>query len=296
MSFRSGFVAVVGRPNVGKSTLVNSLVGQKVAITSDKPQTTRNRIQGVLTRPDGQVVFIDTPGIHKPLHLLGEHLVRSARQAWQEVDLILFVVDAEGGPGPGDRRIAVELGSLSTPVILGINKIDAAPEPREAAIAAFDALQVRPLVQRLPLSGLTGENLAELVAEILRRLPEGPHYYPDDWVTDHPEQFVAAELIREQILHLTREEVPHAVAVRVDAMARRSGSELVDIQATILVERESQRGILIGKGGSMLREVGTRARREIETLLGSPVFLELWVKVSEDWRKRRSVLRELGYR
>ncbi len=293
--FRSGFVAVVGRPNVGKSTLVNALVGHKVAITSDKPQTTRHTIRGVLSRPEAQIVFVDTPGIHKPLHRLGSYMVQTALATLEDVDAVLFVVDGTSPPGAGDRYVAERLAHLSRPVVVAVNKMDLlTPSQVESAISAYSTLC--PVAGALAVSAQTGRHLEELVQMLIRLLPEGPPYYPLDTVTDRPEEFLVAELIREKVLHLTREEVPHAVAVVVERMARREGRDLIDISATIYVERESQRGILIGKGGRMLREIGRLAREEIEAWLGSKVYLELWVKVSEDWREREGRLHSLGYR
>lgn len=295
--FRSGFVAIVGRPNVGKSTLLNTLVGQKVAIVSDKPQTTRNQIRCVLTRSDAQVVFLDTPGVHRPKHRLGERMVQSAYTALAEVDVVAFVVDIAAGIGPGDQYIAEALKKVSTPIILIANKMDAAAfdatEAQAKCKAAFPDLQFADIV---PLSALTGDGSGQLVDGIVERLPEGPKYYPDEWITDHPERFIVAELVREQVLHITREEIPHAVAVFVEKMSRRENQDLVDIEATLFVERDSQRGIIIGKGGATIRQVGTEARKEIEALLGSKVNLQIWVKVKRDWRNKEGALQELGYR
>jgi GTPase len=291
--FRSGFVALIGRPNVGKSTLMNALIGEKMAIISDKPQTTRNQIRGILTTEKAQMVFIDTPGIHKPQHRLGEKMVDVAVRTLNEVDIILLLVDAEAGPGGGDEYIINRLAQVQTPVILVANKQDSAGGEaaralldRYAGLYAFHAL--------LPVSALSGENLDQLLELVGALLPEGPQYYPSDMVTDQPERLVVAELIREKVLHLTRDEVPHAVAVEILSMAARPGRDLVDIQANIYVERDSQKGIVIGKQGAMLREVGQRSRMEIEALLGSPVFLQLWVKVKKDWRNREGTWQSMG--
>lgn len=293
--FRSGFVAIVGRPNVGKSTLLNRVVGQKVTIVSDKPQTTRNRIQCVWTTDEAQIVFLDTPGFHKPQDRLGEKMMEAARESLEEVDAVLFVTDGPGGPGRGDSYVAGALAPLRVPVILVINKADRLSQgEREEALASFASLGA--FHRTLLVSALTAEGVRELLEEIVAILPEGPKYYPDDWVVDHPEQFVVAELIREKALHLTREEVPHAVAVEIESMARRAERDLVEIRAHLYVERESQKGIVIGKGGRLLKEIGTRARAEIEALLGSPVFLDIRVKVRPDWREKESALRSLGYR
>lgn len=295
-AFRSGFVAVLGRPNVGKSTLLNMLVGHKVAIVSDKPQTTRNRIRGILTRPDAQVIFLDTPGLHKPQHKLGERMVQTALNTLSEVDAVAFLVDAAAGIGPGDGYVAALLRSVATPVLLVPNKIDACREaPDAVADACRQAFPENQFAAVVPVSALTGAGTDKLLEAILALLPEGPKYYPDEWVTDHPERFIIAELIREKVLHLTREEVPHSVAVYVERIAPRADKPLIDVHATLYVERDSQRGILIGKGGALIRRVGTEARREIEAILGSQVNLQLWVKVKKDWRNREGALRELGY-
>ncbi|NLY51873.1 MAG: GTPase Era [Firmicutes bacterium] len=296
-AFRSGFAAVVGRPNVGKSTMMNSLLGQKVAIVSDKPQTTRNRIHCILTRPDAQIVFLDTPGIHKPLHKLGEYMVKTALRTLNEVDAIVFVVDASKAPGRGDEFVAAQLKRADAPVILAANKVDlwesGREDEREEILAAYAALGDFDKV--MPVSALTGSGLTELVDAVIERLPEGPKYYPDDWITDHPEQFIMAELIREKVLLLTREEIPHATAVVVEKVEAREDRDLVDVWATIYVERSSQKGIVIGKGGSMLKEVGKLARQDIEALLGSQVNLQLWVKVKDDWREKAGTLSDFGY-
>ncbi|MBO8141430.1 MAG: GTPase Era [Firmicutes bacterium] len=290
---RSGFAALIGRPNVGKSTLLNRLVGEKVAIVSDKPQTTRHRIQAVLTRPDAQVVFIDTPGLHKPRHRLGEYMIQAARGTLSEVDVVLFVVDGAAGVAGGDRRIAEELSGIDTPVLLVINKMDLVKDP-EAAAKRFASLGG--FAGAVPVSALTGEGSESLVDEIVRRLPPGPKYFPEDWVTDRPEEFLVAELIREQVFHHTEQEVPHSAAVVVEEMRRRPGRELVDVRATIVVDRESQKGIIIGQGGHRLKRIGQLARLEIERLLGSPINLQLWVKAKPGWRDRPGALQELGYR
>lgn len=298
-TFHSGFVAVVGRPNVGKSTMLNKLVGQKVAIVSDKPQTTRNRIHCILTREDAQIVFLDTPGIHKPMHRLGEYMVDVAQRTLTEVDVILFVTDANHPPGRGDEYIAGLLADHETPVILVLNKIDlwegtpSGLDKAEHMPKAYAALG--DFTSIMPVSAQTGQGLGELLDEVVGLLPEGPKYYPDDWVTDHPEQFIIAELIREKVLELTREEIPHSVAVVIEEMRRREDRDLVDVWATIYVERRSQRGIVIGKDGSLLKQVGQLAREEIEGILGSQVNLQLWVKVKDDWRNKKGSLSSFGY-
>lgn len=292
-SHRSGFVAIVGRPNVGKSTLLNQIVGQKIAIMSDKPQTTRNKIQGVYTGDGVQIVFLDTPGIHKPNSRLGEHMVKSATDALKEVDAVLFLVDASAGPGGGDRYIIEQLSSVRTPVILGLNKIDLVhPEALLPLIAQYKDLYS--FAEIIPFSAKLGNNVSTLLEQFVRYLPEGPQYYPDDQVTDRPEQFVCAELIREQILRLTREEIPHSVAVTIEDMNVRENG-IVDISALIYVERDSQKPIVIGKNGALLKRIGEEARKEMERLLGSKIFLTLWVKVKKDWRNSDRVLSDLGF-
>lgn len=291
---RSGFVALIGRPNVGKSTLMNHFVGEKIAIMSDKPQTTRNKIRGVLTHEQGQIIFLDTPGIHKPQSRLGEQLVKTAKNTFTEVDLILFLIDAEEGIGGGDRFIISHLKQVNTPVFLVVNKIDRVhPDQLLPLIDQYRALY--PFAEIVPVSALQGNNTSTLLDLLFQKLPEGPMYYPTDQVTDHPEQFIVAELIREKVLQLTREEVPHSVAVVIDEMRFRDNQDILDIRAIIYTERRSQKGILIGKQGSLLKEVGKRARLECEALLGSRIYLDLWVKVKKDWRNELHTLRQLGY-
>lgn len=294
--FRSGFAALIGRPNVGKSTLLNSLVGEKVAIVSDKPQTTRHRIQAVLTRDDAQVVFIDTPGLHKPKHRLGEYMAKTAHSVIPDVDVVLFVVDGAVGVTGRDRWIARRLADARPPVMLIVNKMDlvtAQGIDQVEAVAPF--LELGNFVHVAALSALMGGGTTELVDEIVDRLPEGPKYFPDDWVTDRPEQFLIAEFIREQVLHNTEQEVPHSVAVLVEEMKPREGRDLIDVRATIIVDRESQKGIIIGREGAMLKRIGQAARAEIENLLGSQIHLQLWVKAKPGWRDRAGSLQELGF-
>ena len=292
--FKSGFVAIVGRPNVGKSTFMNYVLGQKIAIMSDKAQTTRNKIQGVYTKDDAQIVFLDTPGIHKPKHELGEFMVKSAYSALKEVDAVLFMVNVSEKRGPGDDFIIEKLKGIKTPIFLVLNKIDlVTPEVLLERVESYkDALDFAGV---FPISVLQGNNVNELMEGLINALPEGPQYYPADQITDHPEYFVVSELIREKILQLTQEEIPHSVAVTVDKM-QKDEFDKVHVYANIIVERKSQKGIIIGKGGRLLKEIGTRARRDIQQLLGNKVYLELWVKVEKDWRQRKSNLQEYGYR
>lgn len=294
--YKSGFISIIGRPNVGKSTFLNRVIGQKIAIMSDKPQTTRNKIQGVLSRSDSQMIFIDTPGIHKPKHKLGEFMIKVSKNTLREVDLIMFMVNAEQPLGKGDEFILELLEGNKTPVFLVINKIDTI-HPDELIDRINSYKDKYPFAEIVPISALQGNNVDNLLDTIERYLPEGPQYYPEDQVTDHPERFIISELIREKVLQLTREEIPHSVAVVIDKIKRDEEHEhMIRVQATIMVERDSQKGIVIGKRGAMLKEVGIRARKDIEMLLGSKVFLELWVKVQKDWRNKSTHLRDFGYR
>lgn len=292
--FKSGFVALIGRPNVGKSTLMNQVIGQKIAIMSDKPQTTRNKIHGVYTIEHAQIVFLDTPGIHKPQSKLGDYMMKVAHSTLAEVDAILFLVDVAEGIGGGDRFIIEQLKSVQTPVILVLNKIDKVhPEDLLPVISTYKELY--PFTEIVPVSALQGNNVTTMLEQITKYLEEGPQYYPADQVTDHPEQFVVAELIREKILHLTREEIPHSIAVTIEDI-RVEENGVVRISAVIFVERDSQKGIIIGKQGALLKQIGQQARHDIEALLGTKTFLELWVKVKKDWRNQERVLRDLGFR
>lgn len=294
-NFKSGFISIIGRPNVGKSTFLNHVVGQKIAIMSDKPQTTRNKIQGVVTSEDAQLIFIDTPGIHKPKHKLGDFMMKTARNTLKEVDVILFMVNANEPIGRGDRFIMEWLGKTETPVFLVINKIDLVhPDQLLEIITTYTAEY--DFAEIVPISALNGNNTDRLMDTLKAYVPEGPKYYPDDQVTDHPERFIIAEMIREKVLHHTREEVPHSIAVMIEKIERNEARNLVDIQAVIIVERDSQKGIVIGKRGALLKEIGTQARRDIEMLLGSKVYLELWVKVQRDWRNKPGQLKEFGFR
>ena len=292
--FKSGFVAIFGRPNVGKSTFINYVLGQKIAIMSDKAQTTRNKIQGVYTNQDCQIVFLDTPGIHKPKHELGNFMVESAYSALKEVDAVLFMVNAAEKRGPGDDFIIEKLKKIKTPVFLVLNKIDLI-SPDELLDRVESYQETIPFAGIIPISVLQGNNVQELMTTLTNHLPEGPQYYPSDQITDHPEYFVVSELIREKILHLTKEEIPHSVAVTVDKM-QKDEFDKVHVYANIIVERPTQKGIIIGKGGKLLKEIGVRARKDIEQLLGNKVYLELWVKVEKDWRKKKSHLQDFGYR
>lgn len=294
-SYKSGFISIIGRPNVGKSTFLNKVIGQKIAIMSDKPQTTRNKVQGVLTLDDAQLIFIDTPGIHKPKHRLGDFMMKVAQNTLKEVDLVLFMVNAQEGFGRGEEYIIEKLLNVKTPVFLVINKIDLIhPDQLMKVIGSyqdkFDFAEV------VPISALEGNNIDRLLQQIKERMPQGPQFYPADQVTDHPERFIVSELIREKALHLTREEIPHSLAVVIEKMERQPEKQMVHVMATIIVERDSQKGIIIGKQGSMLKEIGKRARHDIESLLGSKVFLELWVKVQKDWRNKATHLRDFGFR
>ncbi|MCL6471675.1 MAG: GTPase Era [Firmicutes bacterium] len=292
--FKSGFVAIVGRPNTGKSSLLNFLARRKVAIISDKPQTTRHRIRAILNFENAQIVLVDTPGLHKPKDALGAHLNQVARNTLKDVDAVIFMVDASKIIGSGDLFIAGELSGLNTPKILVLNKIDKI-KPQDLEVQLEVARQLGRFDDIIPISAITGENVDKLTEKLIGLLPEGPKYYPDDVITDQPERMVAAEFIREKVLELTREEVPHSVAVEVQEMKPRKDGEIVDIFATIFVERESQKGILIGKEGRMLKEIGSRARAEIEQLLGSHVYLDLRVRVKKDWRKEEKYVRQFGY-
>ncbi|RAM51451.1 MAG: GTPase Era [Hapalosiphonaceae cyanobacterium JJU2] len=292
--FKSGFIGIVGRPNVGKSTLMNQLVGQKIAITSPVAQTTRNRLRGILTTKEAQLIFVDTPGIHKPHHQLGEVLVQNAKIAIESVDVVLFVVDATTICGAGDRYIADLLSRSSTPVILGLNKVDQQTADSLNIDESYTQLANGYQWQTVKFSAKTGTGLDELQQLLIQNVEPGPYYYPPDLVTDQPERFIMGELIREQILLLTREEIPHSVAISIDKVEETT--TVTRVFATIHVERDSQKGILIGKGGSMLKAVGSAAREQIQKLIAGKVYLELFVKVQPKWRQSRIRLAELGYR
>lgn len=287
-------VAIVGRPNVGKSTLMNNVVGEKIAIMSDKPQTTRNTIQAVYTDDESQVVFLDTPGIHKPKNKLGEIMVKAATDAFSNVDLILFVVDSSRKIGPGDRRIMEDLRGSKTPIVLVINKIDQIEDKDEL----FDIIKMyddeKMFKEIVPISALKGKNVKTLINVIKEDLEEGPKYFPDYMVTDQPERVLIAELIREKVLHYVDDEVPHGVAVEIERMKARKDKEIIDISAVIYCERDSHKGIIIGKGGRKLKGIGKSARQDIELLLGSQINLQLWVKVKENWRNLQNYINNFG--
>lgn len=291
---KSGFVAIIGRPNVGKSTLLNRIVGQKIAIMSDKAQTTRNKIQGVYTTENMQIVFIDTPGIHKPKHRLGDYMVNEAYGALQEVEAVLFMVNADEKRGKGDNLIIERLQKLDVPVFLVVNKIDKIHLDDLLAVIQDYATQMD-FAEVVPLSATQGNNFETLMQLLEEQIPEGPQYFPKDQITDHPEYFIVSELVREKVLLFTQEEIPHSVAVVVDSM-KRDENDKIRIQATINVERDSQKGIIIGKGGKMLKQIGIRARQDMEKMLGDKVYLELWVKVQKDWRDKQRTLDDFGYK
>lgn len=294
MAFRSGFVTIIGRPNVGKSTLMNKIIGEKIAIISDKPQTTRNKIQGVYTQKNFQIIFLDTPGIHRPKHRLGQYMVRTAEETLRGVDVILFVVDEGISIGPDDKHIIEQLEGIETPIVLVINKIDKMDQQRLDIL--YNKYEKTGLFKNIvAVSALEGANLDNLTNLIVSYLPEGPKYFPDHMITDQPERLIAAELIREKILHYTEQEIPHGVAVEISLMEKRKEQDIVDINATIYCEKKSHKAIIIGKGGRKLKGIGKSARKDMERLLGSKVYLELWVKVKENWRDREGMLRDLGY-
>lgn len=293
--FHSGFVSIIGRPNVGKSTLLNRILGEKIVITSDKPQTTRNRIQGIYNYPGGQIVFIDTPGIHDPRSRLNRFMVEQALSAVREVDVILFLVEGGASVGKQEEMILHALERARAPVILVTNKIDCCAQ--DVVKATLDSYSGRyHFRDAIPVSALTGFGVERLTEAVAALLPEGPAYFPDDILTDVPERFVVAEIIREKVFHLTRDEVPYSVAVIVDSFKERPDGSLISISATITVERDSQKGIVIGRRGEMLKKIGSQARREIEDLLQVKVFLELFVRVRKDWSENEMMLKELGYK
>ena len=295
--FKSGFVTLIGRPNVGKSTLMNHLIGQKIAITSNKPQTTRNRIQTVYTDEErGQIIFLDTPGIHKAKNKLGDYMVNVAEHTLNEVDLILWLVEPTDYIGAGEQHIIEMLKNTKTPVILVINKLDTLSE-RDQMLTYIDTYRkVYDFAEIVPASALRGQNTDLIIDLIFQYLPEGPMFYDVDTITDQPERQIVAELIREKALHALNEEIPHGIAVSIERMKDRKGQNIVDIDATIICERDSHKGIIIGKGGAMLKKIGTNARYEIERLLGCKVNLKLWVKVKKDWRDSDILIKNFGYK
>lgn len=291
---KSGFVTLIGRPNVGKSTLMNHLIGQKIAITSNKPQTTRNRIQTVLTKEEGQIIFIDTPGMHKAKNKLGDYMMEAVNKTIKDVDVICWLVELDEKIGKGDEKIAEGLKDSKVPVILVINKIDShKPEEVMAAIAMYSKLLEFDSI--VPVSAKEGQNTDELIKEIFKFLPYGPQYYDEDTITDQPERQIVAEIIREKSLHALNDEIPHGIAVVIDMMKVRPGGKLVDIDASIVCERDSHKRIIIGKGGQMLKKIGSNARFEIERMLEMKVNLKLWVKVRKDWRDSDLLLKNFGY-
>jgi GTP-binding protein Era len=292
--YRSGFVGIIGRPNVGKSTLLNSLVRQKVAIISEKPQTTRNRIRAVVTKPDSQMIFVDTPGFHKPRDALGERLNSMVRSTMRDVDAVVFMLDGTQTVGSGDVFIAGELSKVENPVVGVVNKIDLLSEDKVSSQVEV-AKHLFPFAEVLPISSKLGVNVAGLVDRLEGFMPPGPMYFPEDAVSDQPERVLIGELVREKAMELTRDEVPHSIAVIVERVAPREGGELVDVEAVIYVERDSQKGIIVGKGGRVIKEIGTRARRDIEPLLGNQIFLDLRVKVEKDWSKNPDFIKRLNY-
>ncbi|MDC7301490.1 GTPase Era [Agathobacter ruminis] len=294
--FKSGFVTIIGRPNVGKSTLMNRLIGQKIAITSNKPQTTRNRIQTVYTDVEkGQIVFLDTPGIHKAKNKLGEYMVNVAEKTLNEVDVVLWLVEPTDYIGAGEQHIIEQLKKIKTPVILIINKVDTVD--REKVFSYIDVYRkVYDFAEIIPTSALRGQNMDDVIDSIFKYLPYGPMFYDEDTITDQPERAICAEIIREKALHALNDEIPHGIAVAIDQMKERKDGALIDIDATIVCERDSHKGIIIGKQGSMLKKIGSNARYEMERLLDTRVNLKLWVKVKKDWRDSDFLIKNFGYR
>lgn len=292
--FQSGFVSLVGRPNVGKSTLMNHLIGEKIAIISNKPQTTRNKITSILTKENFQCIFIDTPGIHKPKHKLGEYMVKSAENALNEIDVVLMLIEPTEKVLDKDKYVLEYLKNVKTPVILVINKIDTVEKQKLLQVIDNYRKEYR-FAEVVPISAIKGQNTEELLSVIQKYLPEGPQYFPEDMVTDQPERQIVSEIIREKALHLLQDEIPHGIAVEIMSMKKRTDKNLVDVEATIYCEKESHKGIVIGKQGSMLKKIGSRARTDVERLLGSPIYLQLWVKVKKDWRDSDFLLKNFGY-
>lgn len=293
-NFKSGFVAIIGRPNVGKSTLMNHLIGQKIAITSKKPQTTRNKIQTVYTCEDGQIIFLDTPGIHKAKNKLGEYMVNVAEQTLKDVDVILWLVEPTTYIGAGEKHIAEQLQKTSLPVILVINKVDTVK--KEDILQVIDNYRkLYDFAEIIPASALRGQNTKDIVNSLFKYMPYGPMFYDEDTVTDQPQRQIVAEIIREKALHALDEEIPHGIAVTIEKMRERKGQHIVDIEATIICERDSHKGIIIGKQGSMLKKIGSNARFEFEKMLEERVNLKIWVKVKKDWRDSDTLMKNFGY-
>lgn len=293
-NFKSGFVAIIGRPNVGKSTLMNHLIGQKIAITSKKPQTTRNKIQTVYTCEDGQIIFLDTPGIHKAKNKLGEYMVNVAEQTLKDVDVILWLVEPTTYIGAGEKHIAEQLQKTSLPVILVINKVDTVK--KEDILQVIDNYRkLYDFAEIIPASALRGQNTKDIVNSLFKYMPYGPMFYDEDTVTYQPQRQIVAEIIREKALHALDEEIPHGIAVTIEKMRERKGQHIVDIEATIICERDSHKGIIIGKQGSMLKKIGSNARFEIEKMLEERVNLKIWVKVKKDWRDSDTLMKNFGY-
>jgi len=293
-NYKSGFAAIIGRPNVGKSTLMNHLIGQKIAITSKKPQTTRNKIKTMYTSEEGQIVFLDTPGIHKAKNKLGEYMVSVAQRTINDVDVVLWLVEPSTFIGASERHIAEQLTQTQTPVILIINKVDTVE--KEEILRFIDAYRkIHDFAEIIPISALRGVNTEDVIPSILKYLPYGPQFYDEDTITDQPQRQIVAEIVREKALHVLDEEIPHGIAVTIESMKERKKSGLIDIEATIICERESHKGIVIGKQGSMLKKIGTNARYEIELFLEAKVNLKLWVKVKKDWRDSDFLMKNFGY-
>ena len=293
-NFKSGFVTLIGRPNVGKSTLMNRLIGQKIAITSNKPQTTRNRIQTVYTDERGQIVFLDTPGIHKATNKLGEYMVNVAERTLKEVDVVLWLVEPSTFIGAGEQHIAAQLKTIKTPIVLVINKVDTIK--KEEILKFIDAYKdICDFADIVPVSALKGQNTDSVLEVIFKYLPYGPAFYDEDTVTDQPQRQIVAEMIREKALRSLDEEIPHGIAVTIEKMKERPGGKVVDIEATIICERDSHKGIIIGKGGAMLKKIGSAARFEIEKMLEMKVNLQIWVKVRKDWRDSDLFIKNFGY-
>lgn len=292
--FKSGFVTIIGRPNVGKSTLLNYLIGEKLSIISSKPQTTRNNIQAILTKDDYQIVFIDTPGMHKPRHKLGEYMVNVAKKTLEEVDLVLFLTNPDEEIGAGDKHIIEQLKNIKTPVIMVLNKIDTVKR-ETTALAVKNYSQEFSFKEIVPLSARTGENVDTLLNLIVENIEEGPQYFPKDMITDQPEKFIISEIIREKILKNMEDEIPHGTAVEVMMLKENEKNGVINIHSTIYCEKESHKSMLIGKNGSMIKKIGESSRMDIEKLLDTRVYLELWVKVKKDWRDNTTTLKNLGY-